>query len=61
MRYIDKMKDSASFGHNKLDAKTIKIAKYVLISPITYVINLSILSSKIPNKWRVGSHSYIQR
>ena len=54
LKYINKMKKSASYGHDMIDAKIIKAAKHVLITQITYVINLSISVSKIPNKWRIG-------
>ena len=51
---IMKMKNSASFANDKIDAKTIKQTCEVLIKQITYVINLSIKSEKFVNKWRIG-------
>ena len=51
---IKKMKNSGSFGHDRLDAKSIKIACDELTPHITYVINLSIRKSKFLNKWRIG-------
>ena len=53
-KLIKKLKNSSSFGHDKLDSKTLKITSSVLISQITRVINLSIVKSKFPNKWRIG-------
>ena len=53
-KYIKKLKTSSSFGHDKIDARALKIAQKVLIPHITYVINLSISKSKFINKWRIG-------
>ena len=49
-----KMKNSSSFAHDRIDAKTIKLTCDILIRQITYVVNLSIKSAKFINKWRIG-------
>ena len=54
MKLIRKLKNSSSYGNDKIDAKTIKITSSALITQITRVINLSIQKSTFPNKWRIG-------
>ena len=52
--FINKIKNSMSFGHDRLDARTFKIAQNVLTAPITHIVNISITTSKFANKWRIG-------
>ena len=54
VKHISNMKNSGSFGHNQIDARTIKAAVKVLAKPITYLINLSIMTSTFVNKWQIG-------
>ena len=51
---IKKLSNGTSFGHNCLDALSIKIAAESLCCPINFLTNLSISTRKFANKWRIA-------
>ena len=51
---VKKLGNTKSFGHDTLDALTLKIAISTLLKPLNYLINLSIKSSKFANQWRIA-------
>ena len=53
-KYIGKLKDSNSWGLDKIECKVIKLAATNLLYPITHLVNLSISTSTFPTKWKLG-------
>ena len=53
-KIISKMKNSHSFGRDRVDAITIKLAAPILIPVLTHVVNLSLGTGKFPAKWKLA-------
>ena len=51
---ISNMKNSHSFGHNGIDAATLKIGGKLLVAPIKFVIDLSLGTAVFPMKWKLA-------
>jgi hypothetical protein len=49
-----KLKGSKAAGVDEIDASMLKMASEHLEEPLTYIINLSILQGRFPNKWKLG-------
>ena len=49
---INKMGNSSSFGHDFIDALSIKSAAEILAPPITFLTNLSLQKSKFAKNWK---------
>ena len=46
--------NSATFGHDEIDAKTLKILAKHTIKPIKHLINLSLKHKKFAMRWKIG-------
>ena len=53
VKIIKQMKNSKSYGHDKIDPMSIKAAEEHLIKPINFITNLSIEKCKFANAWRI--------
>ena len=51
---IQNLKNGHSFGTDKIDAYTIKMAAAQIIPSITHVINLSLSLGKFPARWKIS-------
>ena len=51
---INKLGNTKSFGHDQIDALSLKIVASSLLKPINFLINLSLTSKKFANQWRIG-------
>ena len=51
---IGKLKQSHTYGIDRIDATIIKMAASVLIPGITHTINLSLSSAKFPARWKLA-------
>ena len=54
VKIIKSMGNSTAFGHNKIDAMSVKMAATSLLAPLTYLTNLSIKNSVFASKWKIG-------
>ena len=48
-------KNSHAYGHDKIDAATVRLARTVLAGPIARVINLSLGTNRFVQKWKVAN------
>ena len=53
-RLIQRLSNSSASGMDEIDSIVIKLAAVPLLQPITFLINLSILTQTFPNKWKIG-------
>ena len=51
---MDNLKNSLAFGHDAINAVTVKTAVAVLAPPVTHIINLSLGTQRFPVKWKLG-------
>ena len=51
---INKLGNTKSFGHDKMDALSLKIVASSLLKPLNFIINLSLATKKFANQWRIG-------
>ena len=51
---INSLGNSTAYGHDYLDAASIKLAASHLYIPLNFIINLSVRKSKFANKWKIG-------
>ena len=51
---ITNLKNSHLYGHNGIDAATLKIGGKTLVEPIRFVINLSLGTGEVPMKWKLA-------
>ena len=51
---MEKLKSSSAFGHNGIDAITIKSAAAILAPPVTHIVNLSLGAGIFPANWKLG-------
>ena len=54
LKMLSEHKKSQAFGDDCIDVGTLKLAKFSLAAPITWVINLSLGTNTFVNKWKVG-------
>ena len=54
VEHIKSLGNSSSFGHNHLDAMSLKLAASHLHIPLNFIINFSISKSQFANKWKIG-------
>ena len=48
------MGNSTAFGHDFLDAKSLKIAPEILANPICHLVNLSVDQMTFPHRWKTA-------
>ena len=51
---LKQMGKSKTFGHDEIDANSLKLATGSLIKPLTYILNQSIRESVYPAKWKLA-------
>ena len=51
---LQRLGNSKSYGHEGLDAMSLKVAATSLLIPISYIVNLSIRKKKFANQWKIG-------
>ena len=51
---IKNLKNSHAFGRDNIDATAVKIGALILAPVITHVVNLSLGTSRFPQKWKLG-------
>ena len=51
VKCIRKLSNGTSYGHDKLDAMSVKLAADSLTGPINFLTNMSIETEKFPNRW----------
>ena len=51
---LGKLGNTRSFGHDRIDGMTLKVAAVSLLKPINYLINKSLSESDFANQWKVG-------
>ena len=54
MNIIKKLKNSLAFGHDEIDAVTVKLTAGILAPSIAHIINLSLGTNKFPARWKIG-------
>ena len=52
MNIIKKLKKKTSCGFDNISSELIKLSGEAIIEPLTYIINSSIVSGKVPNVWK---------
>ena len=52
---INKLKNSASSGPDKISCKIIKALKYALLKPLAHLANLSVETGVFPEMWKAGN------
>ena len=55
LKYIQKLGNTSTHGIDGIDTNMIKIAATELYKPITFIINLSLMSQKCPAKWKIAT------
>ena len=48
------LKSKKSHGHDGITSEILKLGAEVLVVPLTYIINTSILTGKYPSKWKIA-------
>ena len=51
---LRKLGNTRAFGHDTIDALSLKIAASSLLAPIQFLINLSISTQNFPSQWKIG-------
>ena len=51
---LGELGNSTTFGHDKLDALSLKVIASNIYKPLTHIINRSILSSTFCNRWKIA-------
>ena len=54
VQLLKKMGNSKSFGHDQLDSWSLKLIASHIYLPLQHIINLSIRSKKIANRWKIA-------
>ena len=48
------VKSKKSFGHDGISSQVLKIGAKILVIPLTFIINSSILTAKFPTNWKIA-------
>ena len=51
---LRKLGNTRAFGHDTMDALSLKMAATSLLAPINFLINLSISTQNFPSQWKIG-------
>ena len=54
LKILSNLKNSSAYGHDEIDAGTLKMAAPVIANAVMHVVNLSICTSIFPPKWKLG-------
>ena len=53
-KILKSLKSKTSYGIDGITAKVLKIGARVLATPLTYIINFSIVTGKYPSEWKLA-------
>ena len=54
LKIIKSLKPKKSFGKDGITSEVLKLGANVLVVPLTYIINTSIITCKYPQEWKVA-------
>ena len=54
LQILKQLKSKKSFGHDGISSQVLKIGAKILVIPLTYIINTSILTGKFPTNWKIA-------
>ena len=54
LKILKSLKTKRSFGYDGLSSEILKLASEVLVVPLTYIINFSIVTGKFPSNWKIS-------
>ena len=54
LKIIKSLKPKKSFGPDGITSETLKLGADILVIPLTYIINSSILTGKYPTSWKIS-------
>ena len=54
LQILKQLKSKKSFGHDGISSQVLKIGAKILVIPLTYIINTSILTRKFPTNWKIA-------
>ena len=54
LKIIKKLKNSSAFGHEGIDALTLKLKAEILVDAVTHVVNLSLGTRRFPARWKLA-------
>ena len=52
LKILKSLKSKKSFGTDGINAEILKLGADMLVLPLTYIINSSILQGKYPTRWK---------
>ena len=53
-RILEALNNSKGAGLDGISNKILKVSRFVISKPLTHLINLSIQSGKVPERWKIG-------
>ena len=54
MKILKSLKTKQSFGCDGITLEILKLGVNVLVVPLTYIVNYSILTGKYPSRWKIS-------
>ena len=54
LKILRSLKQKTSYGHYGISSEILKLGADILVVPLTYIINSSILTGKFPNNWKLA-------
>ena len=54
LKILKSLKSKRSYGHDGISSEVLKLGAEVLVVPLTYIINSSILTGKFPTNWKIA-------
>lgn len=54
LKIVNKMKPKTSFGNDEIPTKIIKASIFNILSPLTHIINRSLMTGMIPNQLKIA-------
>ena len=51
---LKQLKSKKNFGHDGISSQVLKIGAKILVIPLTFIINSSILTGKFPTNWKIA-------
>ena len=54
LKELKSLKAKKSYGCDGISSEVLKLGAEVLVAPLTYIINFSILSGKYPSNWKIA-------
>ena len=54
LKILKSLKQKRSYGHDGISSEVLKLAAEILVIPLTYIINTSIITGKFPTNWKLA-------